>query len=170
MSLTKTLPRIEEHRVTVQFDCPHCHSASRGTAYDLRETIRVSSRVPRWGWQSHWVRCAKCKTELHADCCAKDFLGASPTTVNEHVRSYVSFPRRVLAAASAILCWTPLVGLLLALVATGSNLKTRGWPRWVSIVSLVLAVGLSLTMFVKLFNADKHAAEPVAISVWDEAQ
>jgi hypothetical protein len=160
MALTNSLPRIEEHRVTVNFECPHCRSKGSGTAYDLRETIRVSSRVPRWGWQSHWVRCARCKAELHADCAAEDFVGATPSIVNQHVRTYVTFPRRVLAAASLILCWTPVVGVVLALVSLGTNLKTRSWPRWVSIIAIVLAVGANVMMFVTVLRANAAAATP----------
>lgn len=163
MTLTKSLPRIEEHRVPVHFECPHCHSQSSGTAYDLRETIRVSTRVPRWGWQSHWVRCAKCKSELHSDCCAEDFVGASPTVVNEHVRAYVSFPKRVLATASLLLCWAPVLGVLVGIVATVANLRTRGWPKWVSLGGLVLAASLNVAMFSALVYQDARALEPIAM-------
>lgn len=160
MALSHSLPRIEEHRVTVNFECPHCRSKGSGTAYDLRETIRVSNRVPRWGWQSHWVRCAKCKVELHADCCAEDFVGASPALVNQHVRPYVSFPRRVLAVASLILCWTPGVGVILALISLGANFKTRSWTRWVSAIAVVLAVGVNIAMFITVLHANADAATP----------
>jgi len=162
--MTTSLPRIEEHRVTVVFDCPQCHCQSRGTAYDLRETISVSSRIPRWGWQSHWVRCAQCQTELSADCAAEDLAGASPMTVNEHVRAYVLFPRRVLALASMLLCWTPVVGVILAAIALAANLKTRAWPRWISLIALVLATGINIAMFVTVLHANSEAAQPVAMA------
>jgi hypothetical protein len=164
MTLTKSLPRIEEHRVTVQFECPHCGNQSSGTAYDLRETIRVSTRVPRWGWQSHWVRCGKCKSELHADCSAADLVGASPTIVNGHVRAYVSFPKRVLATASLLLCWAPVLGVLVALVATVANMGTRGWPRWVSLGSLVLSAGINTALFATLVYQDTQVLEPIAMT------
>ncbi len=163
--MTNTLPRIEEHRVAVVFDCPRCRSQSRGTAYDLRETIRVASRVPRWGWQSHWVRCAQCQAELHADCAAEDLAGVSPTIVNEHLREYVSFPRRVLALASVVLCWTPVVGVLLAAVSLAANLRTRAWPRWTSAVALVLALAINAAMFGTIFYANAQAAQPVELAL-----
>jgi hypothetical protein len=163
MALTASLPRIEEHRVTVVFDCPHCRSQGRGTAYDLRETIRVSNRVPRWGWQSHWVRCARCNAELHADCAAEDLHGVSPKTVNEHVRTYVTFPRRVLALSSLLLCWTPVVGVIVSVVSLLANLKTRGWPRWGSVVALFVAITFNVTMYAFFMHANSEAGEPVAV-------
>ena len=112
MLLLKSLPRIEEHRVSVVFDCPHCHAENvRGTAYDLRETIRVADHVPEWGWSSHWVRCSECHAELFADCQASDFQGASPETVNARVHAYLPFTKRFLAIASLLIGWTPGLGI-----------------------------------------------------------
>ena len=148
MTLLTSLPRIEEHRVSVVFDCPQCKAlAVRGTAYDLRETIRLADRVPAWGWSSHWVRCSHCKTELHADCSAEDFQGASPATVNNRVHAYLPFTKRFLAIASLVLGWTPGVGIILALISLAANVRTSGWPRVVSIVGLALSTVITATIF-----------------------
>lgn len=162
MTITPSLPRIEEHRVPVVFDCPHCGGHVRGTAYDLRETVRFTNRVPRWGWQSHWVRCSNCQTELHANCGAEQLSGKSPTTVNEHLRAYLSFPRRFLAIASLMLCWTPVVGVLLAAASTVACVRTRGWPRWVSVIGLILAIGINIAMFAAVSYAWSRANAPMS--------
>jgi hypothetical protein len=163
MTLTKSLPRIEEHRVTVHFECPKCQSQSVGTAYDLRETIRVSTRVPKWGWQSHWVRCAKCKSELHADCSAKELVGASATTVSGHIRAYIPFPKRFMAMASLVLCWAPVLGVGVGLMAVVVNWRTSGWPRWVSLMGLMLGTGINVWMFTTLLTVESEFLQPVAM-------
>ena len=161
--LASPLPRIEEHRVSVVFDCPHCRAERvRGTAYDLRETVRVTDRVPKWGWSSHWVRCSKCRTELYSKVRAEDLQGASPTTVNQRVSSYQPLTQRFLAIASLVMCWTPLIGLLLSIIATAANAKTRGWPRWMSIVALILSVATNLAMFAIVLYIHTQNAAPVA--------
>ncbi|HEY0009469.1 MAG TPA: hypothetical protein VGB55_12145 [Tepidisphaeraceae bacterium] len=151
MMLFTSMPRIEEHRVPVVFDCPHCRAENvRGTAYDLRETIRLSQRVPLWGWESHWVRCSNCQTELYADQPSKAFAQVSAATVNQHIHAYLPLTKRFLAVTSLLIGWTPVVGVVLALLATFVNLNTRGWPRWMSITGLILAVVINLAAFVAL--------------------
>lgn len=163
MTLTSPLPRIEEHRVSVVFDCPHCRAERvRGTAYDLRETVRVAERLPRWGWSSHWVRCSHCRAELYSKVCAEDMQGASPTTVNERVWSYQPLTKRFLAIASLMMSWTPVIGVILAIVATFANVKTRGWPRWVSVIGLVLAAGFNLAMFGIVFYMHTQIGTPLS--------
>jgi hypothetical protein len=156
------MPRIEEHRVSVVFDCPSCHGERvRGTAYDLRETLRLAEKVPSWGWSSHWVRCSNCRAELHATCAAHDLQGASPATVTEAVHHYLPFPKRVLAVASMLLCWTPAVGLLLALVATALNSRTTGWPRWLSVVGLILSLAMNIAMLIYLLHGAANVSSPI---------
>jgi xanthosine utilization system XapX-like protein len=75
----------------------------------------------------------------------------------------VSFPKRVLAMASVLLCWAPVLGVLVGMVATLTNLRTPGWPRWVSIAGLLLAAGINIAMFATLFHEDAQALEPVAM-------
>jgi hypothetical protein len=151
MTLLSRMPRIEEHRVPVVFDCPQCRSANvRGTAYDLRETVRLSDRTPVWGWQSHWVRCSNCRVELYADRPSKELARVSAATVNQHVHAYLPLTKRFLAVASLLVGWTPVVGVVLALLATLVNVNTRGWPRWLSIAGLVIAVAINLAAFVTL--------------------
>ena len=165
MTLLTGMPRIEEHRVPVVFDCPHCRASNvRGTAYDLRETIRVAQKVPAWGWSSHWVRCSNCRTELHANCAAHDLQGARPSTVTESVHRYVSFPKRVLAVASLLIGWAPVVGLLLALVSMAVNSRTRGWPRWLSVIALIIAAAVNVALFAHLLRVTADAATPIAMS------
>lgn len=162
MTLTSPLPRIEEHRVSVVFDCPQCRAERvRGTAYDLRETVRVATRVPQWGWSSHWVRCSKCRAELYSKVRAEDLLGASPTTVNERVWSYQPLTKRFLAIASLVMSWTPVIGVIVAIVATAINATTRGWPRWLSVIGLILATSFNLAMFAIIFYVHMQVATPV---------
>lgn len=163
MTLLASLPRIEEHRVPVVFDCPKCQStAVRGTAYNLRETIRVSERVPIWGWSSHWVRCSHCHAELHADCDPSDFKGASAATVTDRVHAYFSFPKRFLAVAGLMFGWAPLVGLLVAIAAMAANIRTAGWPRVVSIVGLVLTTIYNAVLFGTIIYWTVQVARPLA--------
>ena len=163
MMLASPLPRIEEHRVSVVFDCPHCRAERvRGTAYDLRETVRVTDRVPKWGWSSHWVRCSKCRTELYSKVRAEDLVGASPTTVNQRVSSYQPLMTRFHAAASLGVAWVPVIGLLLGIVATAANAKIKGWPRWMSIAGLVLSIGLNIALFVIVLYVHTQNAAPLA--------
>jgi hypothetical protein len=161
MSLLETLPRIEEHRVAVVFNCPSCRGESvPGTAYKLRETIRFAQRVPAWGWQSHWVRCSKCRAELHADCASEKLQNSSPKNVTDHIRKYESFPRRFIAWASLALAWTPALGVLVAIVATMTNAPFKGWPRVVSIASLVLAVAANATLLAWIVHYAGSGALP----------
>lgn len=164
MLLLKSLPRIEEHRVSVVFDCPHCHAENvRGTAYDLRETIRVADHVPEWGWSSHWVRCSECHAELFADCRASEFQGASPETVNARVHAYLPFTKRFLAIASLLIGWTPGLGIIVALVSMAINLRTRGWPRVASIVGLGVSGVATAAIFGMLFYSTVEASQTFVI-------
>lgn len=143
------------------FDCPKCQAtAVRGTAYNLRETIRVSERVPVWGWSSNWVRCSHCQADLHADCASKDFQGASPATVTDRVRTYLSFPKRVLAIAGLAFVWAPVVGVIVATASVAANLGTRGWPRALSVVALLLATAFNAALFGTLTYWSFLAASP----------
>ena len=163
MTLLASLPRIEEHRVSVVFDCPKCQAtAVRGTAYNLRETIRVSDRVPIWGWSSHWVRCSHCHAELHADCDPSGFKGASAATVSDRVHAYFSFPKRFLAIAGLAFGWAPVVGLLVAIAATAANARTAGWPRMLSIIGLVLTVAYNAIFFGTVAYWTVQVARPLA--------
>ena len=165
MLLLASLPRIEERRVSVVFDCPQCHTPGvRGTAYNLRETIRLSERVPMWGWSSHWVRCSQCRAELSADCDPQDFQGASPAKVSDSVHFYLPFPKRVLAVASLAIGWAPVVGMLLAIVSMATNARTKGWPRVVSVVALTLTSLYNAALFGALIYWSVLAARPLPMS------
>jgi len=162
MALISPLPRIEEHRVPVVFDCPDCGAKNvRGMAFDLRETLRLNYRVPMWGWSTHWVRCSHCQAELHANCKAEDFQGRSPTDVNLHVRAYLPLPSRVLAIISLATGWAPIVGVLVALCALAANFRTRGWPRWVSVGALALATATNVGFVAVLWYLEKKIGTPL---------
>ena len=164
MTLLASLPRIEEHRVSVVFDCPKCRAALvRGTAYNLRETIRLTDRVPAWGWSSHWVRCSHCGAELSADCEPKAFHGCSPSKVSDRVHPYLSFPKRVLAVASAAMGWVPVLGVLVAIVSMAMNARTRGWPRVLSMVTLALTTAYNVALFTALVMWSIEAARPIGV-------
>ncbi len=165
MSLTTSIPRIEEHRVTVVFDCPRCRSKVKGTAYDLRETIRFKGRIPRWGWQSHWVRCSKCNAELKSRISAGQLTGAPPSKVNEQIIPYHSFPKRFMSIASVVLSWTPLVGVLLGIIATVMTLRTRGWPKWLSIAGLILAATINAAWIGSIIHDNNVTATPLFSAV-----
>lgn len=166
MTLLTALPRIEEHRVPVVFDCPKCRAERvRGMAYTLRETIRFGERVPPWGWSSHWVRCSECSAELQADCDSEDFKRASPATVNKNVHAYFGLHNRFLALAGLAFSWAPLVGLLVSIAAMAMNLKTRGWPRIVSVVALGLTAIYNAALFGSLAYWTMTVAKPLASNV-----
>ncbi len=148
--------------MSVVFDCPQCQAERvRGTAFDLRETVRVNERVPKWGWSSHWVRCSKCSAELYSKVRAEDMQGASPSTVNQRVSSYQPLTQRFLAVASVAMGWTPVVGVIVGVVATVANVRTQGWPRWLSIVGLVLAAGFNVAMFWVLLYMQTQIGSPL---------
>ncbi|HEX8325605.1 MAG TPA: hypothetical protein VF595_17005 [Tepidisphaeraceae bacterium] len=162
MILLASLPRIEEHRVPVVFDCPKCCATSvRGTAYNLRETIRVTERMPTWGWSSHWVRCAHCQAELHADCEPEEFKGASATTVNNNISTYLPFPSRFMAIAGLLFGWAPVLGVIVATASVAANLGTRGWPRWLSVIALVLTTTYNVALFGVLAYWSFQTAQPL---------
>ena len=164
MTLHASMPRIEEHRVSVVFDCPKCREhAVRGTAYNLRETIRVSRRMPLWGWSSHWVRCSHCRAELLADCDPKSFQGASPATVSDRVHAYLPFPKRFLAVAGLAMAWAPVVGAMVALASTAANAKSKGWPRVTSLIALVLAALYNSALFGGMIYWSIISARPLPV-------
>lgn len=164
MALISPLPRIEEHRVPVVFDCPDCGAQNvRGMAFDLRETLRLNYRMPLWGWSTHWVRCSRCQTELHANCASKELQGCSPTDVNHHVRAYLPLPARVLAIISLATGWAPIVGVLVALVALAANFRTRGWPRWVSAGALLLSTAANIVFIAAVMYFEKKMGTPTGL-------
>ena len=165
MTLLASLPRIEEHRVSVVFDCPKCREHSvRGTAYNLRETIKVSHRMPLWGWSSHWVRCSHCRAELLADCDPQSFQGASPATVSDQVHAYLPFPKRFLAVAGLLMAWAPLVGGMVAIVSMAANAKSKGWTRVASLIAVVLAAVYNATLFGTMVYWSIQVAKPLAMN------
>jgi hypothetical protein len=157
-----SLPRIEEHRVPVVFDCPHCHAERvHGTAYDLRETVRAGGHVPVWGWSSHWVRCSNCRTELHAKVASSVLAGEMPASVSKLVRRYLPFPQRVLAVSSVVMAWVPVVGVVLGLITVAATFRTRGWPRVVGVIGLTVATLFNAIGFTFLLVYAARMASPL---------
>jgi hypothetical protein len=62
---------------------------------------------------------------LHID----EFLSYSP-----------SFVFKFLAVVSLLICWAPIVGLIVAAIAVVGTRRFKGWPKVVSLVALVVSI------------------------------
>jgi hypothetical protein len=60
---------------------------------------------------------------------------------------------RFLAVTGSLLCWFPVLGLVLNLIGWALNRKSDDWARLVSLIGLIIAAGTS-TLFVVLLSLD----------------
>jgi hypothetical protein len=54
-----------------------------------------------------------------------------------------------------------VVGLLLALVSMAVNSRTRGWPRWLSVIALIIATAINVALFAHLVRATADTGSPI---------
>ena len=140
-----------DHR-SVQFHCPVCGERdSVGVAWREREILRYFGLIPLPALDNYWIQ---------GECCGKKAIcslrpeiltefSADEIESRRYVRRYVSIVTRTLVLAAFLLCWTPVVGGVLTLLAWYFARGERGWVRWACrIAAVVQCLVLAFMAFV----------------------
>lgn len=126
-------------------NCPNCGTrGARAVCYDLIETYKVVIKH-----RTTWVTCSACGYKLYSKVPADQLRGRSAQELEGIVVRRVSLISKFFAIVAILLCILPIMGLILAIIATILNWKNRGWLRKVSLVALVIS-GLITAAFAVL--------------------
>ena len=128
----------------------HCPSCGRrdvvGRIEGRRETARAFVFVPFLRKTTWRVVCSGCETELYSRLDADELSWRTPDDLADSVYVRVSLIRKALALLSLAMGVFPLVGLVFAVIAVVANRGSRGWPKGVSYLGLVLAIAFQLAI------------------------
>jgi hypothetical protein len=128
----------------------HCPSCGRrdilARIVGKRETAKAFFLIPFLQKTTWWVVCTDCETELYSRLDADELSWRTPDDLADSVYVRVSLIRKALALLSLVLGVFPLIGLVFGVIAVVANRKSRGWPKGVSYLGLVLAIAFHLAL------------------------
>jgi len=122
----------------VQFECPKCHrSGTIGLSYDRRETLLLLHLVPLFTLKNTFVICGDCKAHLLAQLTIDELRQHQDSDVSPFLSFEISFVLKTLSVLSLLLCWFPVLGIVLASITLIATIKSPSIWRTLAIISLV---------------------------------
>jgi hypothetical protein len=123
----------------LRIDCGRCGvSGAAASSRDLIDTIRLLFVIP-FRFTNTFVTCQSCGAKHISQLCCQDLKEHRDADVTPFVSYHVSFVVRFLAVMSLLLCLFPFLGLALSLIAVCSAYKTRGWPRKLAMIAVLIS-------------------------------
>ena len=141
-SQTKRGPAIKIH-------CPLCKVRSvKAQARDQVDEVALFYVIPLFRLRNTFLKCSKCEQQIISTITSKELASYSADELSPYLSGRASFIGNFLAIAGVLLCWAPIIGILLAIVGTFINRRSPGWPRTVSLIGVVLSVFGTITFFI----------------------
>ena len=136
---------------TVSINCPLCKAASvPAESFEQIERLELFFVIPLFRLRNTFVRCTACGRQLIATVTTEEIANYSAEALSHYLVGRVSLVGKFLALASVVLCWVPIVGLVLGIVGILVNLRTVGWPRTLSWIGTGLSALLTMAAFVMM--------------------
>jgi hypothetical protein len=135
---------------SVLFCCPKCRKVSSGDACRFVDTLMLVHLVPIFKLRNTYVVCRTCGTKLHTPLELDDLERMQGLQIDEFLTYSPSFVFKFLAVTSLLVCWAPIVGLIVAAIAVFGTRRFKGWPKNVSMVALVISVVVTTILLVGL--------------------
>ncbi len=129
----------------LSLQCPVCQGPPvTAKAWENHERLMLMHLVPLGPPMiTTWVKCPGCRNTFLSAKRLDGLLEMSPAEVAQALKLRASLPAQFLAAASIGLCWIPIVGAGIGLLALALNWRSRTWTRKASQIGLLL--GLIIT-------------------------
>lgn len=125
----------------IEFDCPTCGAKGvTGFTYDERRQERLYWLIPVSSSNSSWVACSQCGKALRSRLPAAQLANLGHDRLASVLFVDPGFVRKAIAVIAAILAIVPVVGTVFSAIVVIANWKVRGWPRTVSIASLIFSI------------------------------
>jgi hypothetical protein len=143
---------------TTRIHCPACKGQNVEAQIIEHSEKVMEALVVHVSTHTTWgVVCSACKARLYSKEPGEALQRKTADELVGRVVPRVSLVKQLFAVASVLLAITPLMGIVIALIAYFLNRKSVGWPRVVSKIGLGLSiffiVGLIALM---ILTAPKH--------------
>ena len=127
----------------LHFDCPACGADDVvGETSEVIYLGRLFWVLPVLHSRETTIRCRSCGAECGVLCTLADMARKDREQLRRVVRYRAGCGGQLLAALSLLFCWNPALGLPLSLGGKWATRATKGWPRELCTVSLVLTLAV----------------------------
>src|SRR4051812_37799012 len=111
-------------------NCPKCGTReAKAVAYDEIEEMYAVIRH-----RTTWVKCLACGRTLYSRKRADELIGLSAADLDGVVVVRVLMIWKLLAVMAVVLCFIPIFGIVVGVVAVVINYRHGGWLRWISLI------------------------------------
>ena len=136
----------------VQFDCPKCGAEQVfGSSFEWLDTFQALHVFPLYSTRNTYIWCSRCQAQLTSPLTLEELHEYQNADLTGFVAYDVSFVYKFLAIAALLLCWMPILGIVLSIIALAGTFRVRGWPRTLALISAVPALLTALLGVVAAF-------------------
>jgi hypothetical protein len=128
---------------SIVIHCAACDElAAQAETYEYGERVTLLHVVPITPYiRTNYVRCTHCGEQFISPIPLSELPYLQPDELHQLLRRRVSLIPQFLAVVGIILCWVPIIGLIMALLALFTNWsRKKHWTRIVSRVAVVIAL------------------------------
>jgi hypothetical protein len=126
---------------TTRIHCPACKARNvEAQIIEHSEKVMQALVVHVSTHTTWWVICSACKARLYSKEPGEGLQHKTADELVGRVVPRVSLVKQLFAVASVLLAITPLMGIVIALIAYFLNRKSVGWPRVVSKIGLGISI------------------------------
>jgi hypothetical protein len=131
----------------VTFQCARCKNLVTGSSRKRDERVYALGFIPTVSKTTTYVTCGGCKADFLSKLNLSELEQHKGVDISRYLYLTNSLVTLVLVVASAMLFWTPIVGLILAGIAVAITWKySGGWMKMLSRIALGLAVLVSIAL------------------------
>ncbi|GEM_PF-3338590 len=115
----------------LEIDCLCCGRHTSARSRKRTEWLMLFHILPLFPFHTVFVQCDFCHKDMVAKCSLEELVQSNPLTLKQLLVKRVSFVGRVCIVLGLLFCWTPLCGLIPAIIGFVYGRKHGGWmQKW----------------------------------------
>ena len=129
----------------VNIDCPACHGKQvEATPFQSTDHVKLAYIIPLMKLRSTWITCGQCNVQIACTAPLDQLAGNDASALAPLFRYRATGGAKGIALLAFVLSWIPVIGLILASVASFMARGTHGWARGLNVLSIIIAVAATI--------------------------
>jgi len=142
----------EQQGPDVAINCPACGAENvPASSFESTEVAKLFFFIPVLRFRNAWLVCSECKSKLVVTTPLSELETLSPEALTRVIRYNASGTGKLMAILAILTSLVPVLGVIVAAIACFLTRGTKGWPKGLSVISVILAVVVTFCVVFLLF-------------------
>lgn len=127
-------------------DCPACEGKGIvSRVYENTDWVKIAYVIPLLKLRNTRVQCGACEEFISCTAHLPKVSGQDAKTIAPWLRYHATAGAKVMSIIAFVFSLVPVLGVILASIATFIGRGTSDWPYTINIISLIISVAVTVS-------------------------